>query len=110
MAEVVVKLTDKNYETEVKQSKIPVVVDCYADWCGPCKMFAPIFELVALAYRGKVKFCKMNVEEAGDIPASMGIFSVPTTLFLKGGEEVERVAGAMDEHKFKHRVETLLKA
>lgn len=109
MAEAVISLTDKNYDKEVKQSKIPVVVDCYAEWCGPCKMFAPIFDSVALDYKGKVKFCKMNVEEAGDVPANMGIFSVPTTLFLKAGEEAERVVGAMDEHKFKHHVETLLK-
>ena len=109
MAEDVIIVDDTNFEKEVKQSKLLVIVDCYADWCGPCKLFGPVFESVAVNYKGKAKFCKLNVDNAGEVVGSLGVFSVPTTLFLKNGEEVDRVTGALDEYRFKQKIDQVLK-
>jgi thioredoxin 1 len=110
MANKIIDLNDDNFQKEVVQCKTPVIVDCYADWCGPCKMFAPTFDKVAEAYAGKVKFCKLNIDNAEGTVQELGVMSVPTTLYYKDGNLVSSVAGAMDEHKFLHRVEDLLKS
>lgn len=83
--------TDQNFKTETATGFS--VVDMYADWCGPCKMMAPLFEEVAASYEGKVKMGKMNVDNDPATPGSFGVSSIPTIIFLKDGKEVARVVG-----------------
>ncbi len=88
-------LTDANFETEVLQADLPVLVDFYADWCVPCKMMAPIVKEMAEKYGGKVKVGKMNVEENPDVAAKYGIMSIPTFILFQNGKKVSSVTGAI---------------
>ena len=78
-----IALDSQNFDQEVIQSSIPVVVDFYADWCGPCKMVGPIVEELSNDYEGQIKFGKLNVDNAQDLAASFGVSSIPTIIFLK---------------------------
>lgn len=91
MAEL--KFDDENFSEEVLKSKTPVMVDFYADWCGPCKMMAPIVEELAEKYDGKWKIGKCNVDEAPTISQQYGIQSIPTILFFKDGQVVNMAVG-----------------
>lgn len=85
------QFTDQNFLSET--AKGFAVVDMYADWCGPCKMMAPIFEEVATEYAGKVKMGKLNVDDSNETPMKFGVSSIPTILFLKDGAEAGRLVG-----------------
>ena len=102
---MVVKVTTDTFESEVLNSDIPVVLDCYADWCGPCKMMAPILEEISGEYEGKVKFCKINVDEDAEPVMKYKVVSIPTFLFFKGGEKVDQAVGAMPAEAFKSLVD-----
>lgn len=82
-----------NYEKEVIKSDQTVIVDFYADWCGPCKMLAPILEEIAAENEGKIKLCKVNVDNDGDLAMGFGIASIPTLFIYKNGEIVNKVVG-----------------
>ena len=99
--------TDENFEMEVKKSTQPVVVDFYADWCGPCKMMAPIVEKLADEYQGKVKIGKLNVDEAPDTAGEFGIMSIPTLAFFRDGKLVEKIVGAVSRDEIVKKLETL---
>jgi thioredoxin 1 len=87
-------LNDQNFEAEVLKSDVPVLVDFWAPWCGPCKILGPIVEELAKDMEGKpVKIAKMNVDESQDIPAKYGIMSIPTLMIFKGGEVVDQMVG-----------------
>lgn len=88
------EITDANFEQEVLKSDLPVVIDFWAEWCGPCRMVAPIVEELSEEYNGKVKFGKLDVDANSNTPAKFGIRSIPTLLIFKGGEEVGRLIGA----------------
>ena len=90
-----VTLTTENFESEVLKSDLPVLIDFWAEWCGPCKMISPIVEELAEAYAGKLKVGKLNVDEEGDIAAQYGIISIPTLLLFKDGELVNKQVGAV---------------
>lgn len=90
----------KNFEEEVLKSAKPVVVDFYADWCGPCKMFAPIFEKTIEKYSDKVTFKKLDVEEHGDDASNNGVMSIPTLVIYQNGNEIARHTGFMGEADF----------
>lgn len=104
----IVHADDSTFDTEVKQSDIPVVVDFWAEWCMPCKMFGPIFEETAKDYEGKVKFVKVSTEEAPQAANSAGIMSIPTVVFFKDGQEVNRVSGMMPKESLKQTVDGLM--
>ena len=87
------KFTSDNFETEVLQSQIPVFVDMYADWCGPCKMMAPVIDQLAAEYEGRVKVGKLNVDDSPEIAQQYGVMSIPTMLIFKGGEVVDKLIG-----------------
>ena len=102
------KLTSGNFETEVYQSEIPVLVDFYADWCGPCKAMAPVVETLADEYAGKAKVGKMNTDENQDIAMEYGIMSIPTFLVFKGGKVVNKMIGMQDKRNLVAAIEEAL--
>jgi thioredoxin 1 len=89
-----VELTEANFESEVIKSTIPVLVDFWAVWCGPCKMIAPVVEELASEYENKLKVCKVDVDSNQKIAMQFGIRSIPTLLIFKGGKVVEQMVGA----------------
>jgi thioredoxin 1 len=92
---MVTHANDSSFEKEVVNVKGLVVVDFWAEWCGPCKRYGPIFEEVAGAHKDKAKFVKVNVDDAQDTASQLGVMSIPTTIFFKNGEPVERVTGIL---------------
>ena len=99
------KFTQANFEAEVLQSDIPVFVDFYADWCGPCKMMSPVIDKLAEEYEGRIKVGKVNVDENGDLAVKYGIMSIPNMVFFKNGEPVDRVVGAIPKPAMKDKFE-----
>lgn len=97
MSDVITKLTDDNFEKEVLQSTLPVLVDFWADWCGPCKMIAPTIEAVALEFKGKAKFGKLNVDENTKTPTTYDIRGIPTLILFKGGKIIATKVGALSK-------------
>ena len=93
--QMAIHFTDENFSKEVLSSDIPVLVDFYADWCGPCKMLAPVIEALAEEYEGKVKVGKLNVDNAPDTAQNYGIMSIPTLLYFKNGEIVNKSIGVV---------------
>ena len=89
----VVNVTDVSFETDVLQSGVPVLVDFWASWCGPCKMVGPIVEELADDFAGKAKVCKLNVDENTKTAQAYGVMSIPTLILFKNGKEVDRVVG-----------------
>ncbi len=103
-----IEATDANFEQEVLKSEIPVMVDFWATWCGPCKMIAPAVEELAGEYEGKVKVVKVNVDNCPETASSHGIMSIPTLKFFKNGEEVNSLAGAQSKEILKEQMEKLI--
>lgn len=91
------EITSDNFEQEVMQSKIPVFIDMWATWCGPCKMASPIFESVSESYTDRIKFVKMDIENAPKIAEKYNIQAVPTFLLIKDGKEIGRKAGVISK-------------
>jgi thioredoxin 1 len=100
MAGNVIELTDANFEEEVIKSGVPVLVDFWAPWCGPCRMMAPIIEEVAQEWAGKVKVCKINVDDHQATARNYEIQSIPTMILFKEGEVVKRLVGARPKKSF----------
>jgi thioredoxin 1 len=96
-SELIKHITDASFEADVLQSGQPVVVDFWAEWCGPCKMIAPILDEVATGYAGKLQITKMNVDENRDIPAKFGIRGIPTLMIFKDGQLAATKVGAMSK-------------
>lgn len=98
-------LTDSNFEKEVLESKIPVLVDFWAGWCTPCKMVTPILEELAREYQGKIGIGKLNVDESPKTTTYCGIMSIPTLIFFKHGKAVEQISGALNKTELKKKIE-----
>lgn len=94
------EVTDTTFESEVVNSKTPVLIDFYATWCGPCKMMAPIIDEVARDYAGKLKVVKVDVDESGETAATYGVTAMPTFVVFKDGQEVWRRLGAAPKAAF----------
>lgn len=103
------KVDSQNFETEVLNSQVPVLVDFYADWCGPCKMMAPVVEALSEQMDGaKVKFAKLNVDESGNIAASYRVMTIPTFIIFKDGKAAATFVGAMSQNELKEKLEQVL--
>ncbi|KYO67300.1 MULTISPECIES: thioredoxin [Thermovenabulum] len=88
-----VNVTDANFQAEVLNSDLPVLVDFWAAWCGPCRMMGPVIDEIAGEYEGKLKVCKMNVDENPNTPTKYGIMSIPTLILFKDGAPVKKLIG-----------------
>ncbi len=96
-SDLIKHISDSSFEADVLKSDTPVLVDYWAEWCGPCKMIAPILDEVSAAYQGKLTIAKMNVDENRDIPAKFGIRGIPTLMLFKGGQLAATKVGAMSK-------------
>ncbi|MGQ9707360.1 MAG: thioredoxin [bacterium] len=105
----ILHLTDAEFDNQVNNFNLPVLVDFWAPWCGPCRMIAPVLEKIAERYSGQLKVVKVNVDENPALAGRFGIMSIPTLVFLKGGKEVDRVIGAMPEPALSAKIDELLK-
>ncbi len=102
------EFSDSNFEEEVLRSDIPVLVDFWAEWCGPCRMIGPIVEELATEYDGKIKIGKMNVDHNPGVPGKYGIRSIPTLLVFKNGEPVDKVVGAVPKTNLTSKLDAQL--
>ncbi len=105
-----VEITDANFEEEVLKSDLPVIIDMWAVWCGPCRLIAPIMEEFATEYDGRLKVGKLDVDVNQQTAIKYGVRSIPTVLFFKNGELKDVVIGAAPRQVFKEKVEKLLES
>jgi len=101
MAGNLLELTNDNFEEEALKSDIPVLIDFWAEWCGPCRMVAPTVEELAEEYSGKVKVCKLNVDNAREVASNYGIRSIPTLMIFKDGTVKDTIVGAQPKDSLK---------
>lgn len=100
-----VHFTDSNFKADVLDSKLPVLVDFWAHWCGPCKAISPFLEELAKEYHGKMKIGKIDVDANPRITTQYGIMSIPTLIFFKHGKVVNQVSGGLNKHELRRRIE-----
>ena len=104
----VVKLTTENFDEQVLRSEQPVLVDFYADWCGPCQALGPVVDQLAADYEGRARIGKLDVDASGEVAQRYGVQSIPTLLFVKNGEVVDQVVGAMPGSKLAEKLDSML--
>jgi len=105
---MVTDVSDQTFESEVIKSSLPVLLDLWAPWCGPCRMVAPVIESLEGKYNGKVKFCRLNVDENPQTAARYRIMSIPTLMFFKEGQVADTVIGAVPERVLQPKIDALL--
>jgi thioredoxin 1 len=109
MSETVDQIQGSSFQAEVVRSELPVVVDFYADWCGPCRIISPLIEQLSKEYKGKAKFVKINTDDNQELAGQFGIMSIPTVMFFSKGKVEDIVVGAAPGAVFKQKVESLTK-
>lgn len=92
---MIVYANDNNFDEKVLKSEIPVVVDFWAEWCGPCKILGPVFEDLAEKYQGKIRFVKFNIDESPETPTKYGVRGIPNLILFKGGKNIDSKVGAI---------------
>jgi thioredoxin 1 len=107
---MVIEISDQNFDEEVIQSDIPVLVDFWAAWCGPCRMLGPVIDKLSedAEYKGKFKFCKLNTDENPQMSVKYNVMSIPLVLFFKEGQKVDESLGAVPENVIKQKIAALL--
>ena len=108
MSDKVLHVDNDSFKAQVLDSEIPVVVDFWAPWCGPCRMVGPVIEELAEEYGGKVKFVKLNTDEAREVAIKYGIMSIPTLKIFKGGDVADSISGAAPKEYFKEWIDKVL--
>lgn len=108
--EEIKKFTDDNFESEVLSSDIPVIVDLWAPWCGPCHRLTPIIEELAVEFGDKVKFGKLNIDDNPQTASKYGIMSIPTVFFVKNGEIFDTLVGLLPKEPLKEKIDALIKS
>lgn len=104
----IITLTDQNFENEVKESQIPILVDFWAEWCAPCRMVAPVLDELAEEFDGKVKIGKLNVDQNRSVAAQYGVMSIPTLILFNKGELVEQMVGAQPKENLQKVMQSAL--
>ena len=107
-SDAIIEISDSNFESEVVNSDLPVLIDFWAPWCGPCRAIAPLVEEISSSYAGKIKVGKMNVDENQSTTMKFGIRSIPTLIMFKGGEAVDQIIGAVPKSEIERVVEKSL--
>ncbi len=105
---MVTDVTDQDFEKEVIKSTLPVLLDLWAPWCGPCRMVAPVIDKLSQEYDGRVKFCRLNVDENPQTAARYRVMSIPTLILFKNGQAVDTVIGAVPEQALTPKIDGLL--
>jgi thioredoxin 1 len=105
MGKLTIEVTDDSFQADVLDSDVPVLVDFWADWCGPCRMIAPSVDAIAEEFQGKLKVAKVDIDDNPAIPGRYGIVGIPTLMLFKGGQVVERVTGALPKGRILAQVE-----
>ena len=108
MAQGIDVLTGTTFDEEVASSEVPLVVDFWAEWCGPCRMVAPVLEAIAAEHGGKIRVAKLNVDDAPDVARRYEIMSIPTLILFSEGEPKVRVVGAKPKHQLLQEIEAFL--
>ena len=103
-----ITFTDSNFDAEALKSDVPVVVDFWAAWCGPCRMIAPIMEELSAEYNGKIKVGKLDVDDNQETAIKYGVRSIPTVLFFKGGQLADTIIGAVPKNQFELKIKSLI--
>ena len=105
---MVTHITNENYDAEVKNSDLPVIVDYWASWCGPCQMMGPVFEEISSDYEGKLNFAKANVEEQQELASQAGVMGIPCLIVFNKGVEVDRIVGFAPKEQLKQKIDAVL--
>jgi thioredoxin 1 len=103
-------VTDANFDAEVLKSPVPVILDFFAEWCGPCKALTPIVEELAKDYAGRLKVGKIDIDHSRQTPTKYGVMSIPTLIFFKNGRDVEKIVGLKSKADLRKKIEAVIAA